>query len=249
VPGRILLVDDVAELRTVVRRALALRGGLDVVAEAGDGATAVALAEEHQPDVVVLDLGLPDLAGREVLSRLRRAAPAAQVVVFTGTHTPDRDEVVREADAFVEKGRDVSYLVELLADLSRRVHRSASIRLSGTLSDIPAARRFLVQQCDEWDCGISIAEAEVVISELVTNAVIHASSAVEIRLALVGGMLRIEVADHGGGLPDVRAPGPDDAHGRGLVLVNGLSSAWGVEPLADGKCVWAELSAPEPVAL
>lgn len=242
-------MDDVAELRAVVRRALALRGGLEVVAEAGDGATAVAMAEEHQPDVVVLDLGLPDLAGREVLSRLRRAAPAAQVVVFTGTHTADREEVMREADAFVEKERDVSYLVELLADLSRNVHRAASIRLDGSLADIPAARRFLARQCDAWACEIPLAEAEVVISELVTNAVVHASTAVEVRLVLVDGMLRIEVADHGGGLPDVRAPSPGDAHGRGLVLVNGLSSAWGVEPLADGKCVWAELSVPEPVAL
>lgn len=248
-PGRILLVDDVAELRTVVRRALALRGGLDVVAEAGDGATAIALAEEHQPDVVVLDLGLPDLAGREVLSRLRRAAPAAQVVVYTGTHTPDRDEVIQEADAFVDKAVDVSYLVELLADLSRRVQRAATLRLEGSLTDIPAARRFLTRQCDEWGCDVPIAEAEVVISELVTNAVVHASTSVEVRLALAGGMLRIEVADHGGGLPDVRAPGTNDPHGRGLVLVNGLSSAWGVDPLADGKCVWAELAVPEPVAL
>lgn len=233
----------------MVRRALALRGGFEVVAEAGDGATAAALAEEHQPDVVVLDLGLPDLAGREVLSRLRRAAPAAQVVIFSGTHTPDRDEVIREADAFVEKGRDVSYLVELLADLSRRVHRSASMRLDGSLADIPAARRFLVRQCEEWGCEILLDEAELVVSELVTNAVVHASTPVEVRLALVGGMLRIEVADRGGGLPDVRAPSTEDAHGRGLVLVNGLSNAWGVEPLAEGKCVWAELSAAEPAAL
>ncbi len=61
-----------------------MRGGFDVVAEAADGRTAIEAAAKLQPDVVVLDLGLPDLAGRDVLTMLRVAAPDMRVVVFTG---------------------------------------------------------------------------------------------------------------------------------------------------------------------
>ncbi len=86
----VVLVEDVPELRSVIRQALRLRGGFEVVAEAGDGGSAVEMALRHQPDVIVLDLGLPDLAGRDVLTGLRAVAPAAQVVVYTGTIAPDR---------------------------------------------------------------------------------------------------------------------------------------------------------------
>src|SRR3954454_19085624 len=89
-PIRVLLVDDVVEVRRLVRTSLRFRGGFEVVGEAADGAEAVRLAQQLRPDVVVLDLGLPDIAGREVLSRVREHAPDSKVVVFSGLETPDR---------------------------------------------------------------------------------------------------------------------------------------------------------------
>ena len=77
----VLLVEDMAELRSVLRQTLQLRGGFEVVAEVGDGGAAITAAARTQPDISVLDLGLPDIAGHEVLTRLRAVAPAAQVVV------------------------------------------------------------------------------------------------------------------------------------------------------------------------
>ena len=68
---RVLLVDDVVDVRRLLRTALRFRGGFEVVGEASDGGEAVQLAESLRPDLVVLDLGLPDIAGREVLSRIR----------------------------------------------------------------------------------------------------------------------------------------------------------------------------------
>jgi len=71
---RVLLVEDVDELRFVLRHTLPRAGALEVVGEAADGATAIEAAARQQPDVVVLDLGLPDIAGHEVIPRLRAVA-------------------------------------------------------------------------------------------------------------------------------------------------------------------------------
>jgi DNA-binding NarL/FixJ family response regulator len=113
----VLLVDDVEQLRFLVRRALQVRGGFDVVAEAADGRTAIEAAAKLQPDVVVLDLGLPDLAGRDVLTMLRVAAPDMRVVVFTGGDATEKVSVATEVEGFVLKGETVKYLVDLLDDM------------------------------------------------------------------------------------------------------------------------------------
>src|SRR3954447_6855852 len=89
-PIRVLLVDDVAEVRRLIRTTLRFRGGFEVVGEAADGVEAVRLVGELRPDVVVLDLGLPDLAGREVLTQVRDRSPDSKVVVFSGMEAADR---------------------------------------------------------------------------------------------------------------------------------------------------------------
>jgi hypothetical protein len=54
--------------------------------------------------------------------------------------------------------------------------------------------------------------------------------------------VRVEVTDPDDRLPTMAAPNADDIGGRGLIIVNGLASAWGVAPTASGKTVWFELS-------
>src|SRR6478735_1274658 len=81
VPIRVLLVDDVVEVRRLVRTSLRYRGGFEVVGEAADGEEAVRLAARLRPDVVVLDLELLEIAGHDLLSRVRAAAPAAKIVM------------------------------------------------------------------------------------------------------------------------------------------------------------------------
>jgi len=87
---RVVLVDDHREVRVMLRTALRLHGGFEVVGEADDGAGAVRLVSSTDPDIVLLDLGLPDLDGREVLTRIRAARPASKVVVFSGADRDDR---------------------------------------------------------------------------------------------------------------------------------------------------------------
>lgn len=80
---RVLVVDDHEVVREGVRAILARRPGVEVVAETGLGHEAVRLAAELRPDVVVLDISLPDLDGLEVVSRIRREASASEIVVLT----------------------------------------------------------------------------------------------------------------------------------------------------------------------
>ncbi|MCA1845445.1 MAG: response regulator, partial [Actinobacteria bacterium] len=145
---RVLLVDDVAELRAVLRQRLELHGGFEVVAEAGEGFAAVEAAARCRPDVIVLDLGLPDLAGQEVLTRLRVAAPEGQVVVYTGSVSRDRFALASDVDAYVFKDHDVSYLVELLVDLAGRGRQAATLAVGPDTADVVLARRFLAAHCE-----------------------------------------------------------------------------------------------------
>lgn len=244
-PVRVLLVDDVVEVRAVVRQRLQLRGGFDVVAEAVDGAGAIVAAGEHQPDLVVLDLGLPDLAGHEVLTGLRAAAPRAQVVVYTGSVSRERFALSRDVDAYVGKDRDVTYLVELLVEVTGRGRQAATLALEPNPSDVALARRSLIAHCQRWDCDHLVEDGQLIVSELVTNAFVHSASRCELRFAYANGVLRIEASDGGEGAPDPRAAGLHDENGRGLLIVSALADAWGVEPLpAGGKVVWAELRSP-----
>src|SRR4051794_27638928 len=168
---RVLLVEDVDELRATLRQALRLHGDFDVVADVADGASAVAAAADHQPDVVVLDLGMPDLAGSELVARTRAAAPSARIVVYTGLDTDEVSAIGNAVDAFVRKDRDVRYLVGLLADLGQRPSRAAQIDLGPGVEDVSVARHFLDDNCRRWGCGEEAAgDAQLVVSELVTNA-------------------------------------------------------------------------------
>ncbi|MDP9022760.1 MAG: response regulator transcription factor [Actinomycetota bacterium] len=91
----VLVVDDAPELRLVVRMLLERAGGFEVVAEASDGQEAIELAEEHHPDVVLLDLTMPRLSGADALPRIREVSPRSVVIVLTGYQRDERiDELI-----------------------------------------------------------------------------------------------------------------------------------------------------------
>ncbi len=85
---RILLVDDHPLTRDALAALLA-QHGFDVVGQAADGAEALVLAQQLQPDLVLLDLSMPGLDGLTALPRIRSAAPACEVVVLTASGTED----------------------------------------------------------------------------------------------------------------------------------------------------------------
>ena len=105
-PIRILLVDDNADVRFLLRVALEMRPGLELVGEAGDGLEALRLAAETAPDIVILDREMPVADGLQVLPRLREACPNSVIVVFTAAadHEVQRAAASLGADAVRTKG-------------------------------------------------------------------------------------------------------------------------------------------------
>lgn len=245
VPWRVLLVDDVAPLRAQIREALEEAGGFAVVAEAADGAGALDAALRHQPELIVLDLALPDLAGADLLSRLRAVVPRALVVVYTGAAGESTDGLSEQVAGFVRKDEDVSYLAKLCQDLAQRHEAAATLELGADHRGVAVARGFIAEQCRRWGCVELVEDAKLVVTELVTNALVHAKTQCEIRANYEGRLLRVEVVDHGRGTPDPQRPTQLDDHGRGLLLVTALCAAWGIDAREDGrKIVWAELTYP-----
>ncbi|MFD1537151.1 response regulator [Nonomuraea guangzhouensis] len=87
---RVLVADDQALVRAGVRMLLQVAGDMEVVAEAQDGAEAVRLAEQHLPDVILMDLRMPRVDGLEATRRVLAARPATRIVVLT-TFAEDSD--------------------------------------------------------------------------------------------------------------------------------------------------------------
>lgn len=94
-----------------------------------------------------------------------------------------------------------------------------------------------------WGAKGQSDEIELVADELMTNALMHTEGSAVVTLRLLTGTdrrLRVEVEDSSSALPRRREAGDDGVSGRGLLLVDTLADAWGVEARGGGKVVWAE---------
>ncbi|HEY5834313.1 SpoIIE family protein phosphatase [Streptomyces sp.] len=111
-------------------------------------------------------------------------------------------------------------------------------------SEVAKARALTRRQLVHWGLDRLADTAELLVSELVTNAITAASYEVELRLMRVGKLL-VEVSDDNHNLPQLQRADPDDVQGRGLALVSHLSRRWGTSRKAVGKVVWFELPLPD----
>jgi two-component system nitrate/nitrite response regulator NarL len=133
----LLLIDDHPMLRNGLKQLIALDERLQVVAEAGNGFDGVALAQQHDPDLILLDLNMPGLNGLDTLSRLREISLSGRVVVFT---VSDHEEDVVSA---LKRGADGYLLKDMEPEaLLKALHQAAAGQtvLSEALTPILVAR-------------------------------------------------------------------------------------------------------------
>ena len=103
------------------------------------------------------------------------------------------------------------------------------------------ARHFVSSTLAEW--GVRAPDAALLVSELATNAVLHARSEFEVTIYRHHDRVRVEVYDHNTRLPAFAVVPADAYSGRGLMLVQALAWAWGVETHPDdGKTIWFEVT-------
>ena len=117
---RVLIVDDHPVVRRGLRALLEVQEGIEVAGEAGDGPTALALAAEHDPDVILLDLKLPAMSGLAVLTELTARDAASKVLVLTSVTDPDSAGQVMRAGAAGVLYKDVD--PDALVRAIRAVH-------------------------------------------------------------------------------------------------------------------------------
>ncbi|HEY7143108.1 MAG TPA: SpoIIE family protein phosphatase [Streptosporangiaceae bacterium] len=140
---------------------------------------------------------------------------------------------------------DIAVLIARLKRLPADQHVTWTLR-----PELTAARRarFLIgRPMRRWGLAELIPVAELLVSELVTNAVRYAQGPIGLRLVLENGLV-CEVFDDSAALPRLRYPGVEDERGRGLQVVSQMAQRWGARRTPSGKVVWCELSLPRALS-
>ena len=111
----------------------------------------------------------------------------------------------------------------------------------GGADGIAESRAMVQAFCARHGLEALAGNAELVITELVVNAVVHGTAPITARAAMLRRYLHLAVADRSPALPRLIGPGPGDGGGRGLMIVEALTVAWGATPHPGGKAVWCTL--------
>jgi DNA-binding NarL/FixJ family response regulator len=248
---RVVVADDIPDMRLLLRMAMADRDDVELLGEAANGEEAVALAAALRPELLVLDLKMPVLDGIAALPRLRTVAPQTRVVILSALSADQHRDVALGAGAaaYVEKGVRVTDLVDellrgasLLDTVLTTLTQSLTTRLARSTSSPGEARRFITAALGSWQESHLVDTVQLLLSELVTNVLMHASGEPDVRVSLFPDHVHVEVVDSDPAQAVVRVASPDATSGRGLQLVDALASAWGTAPLAHGKVVWFDVS-------
>ncbi|MDQ4070363.1 MAG: ATP-binding protein, partial [Actinomycetota bacterium] len=179
------------------------------------------------------------------------AAAGVEPVTVLAVPASSGDDAVKRLEAATGLPRDELQLPgyplgDLQPDLWHRPPtppREARLRLQPEAAQIGEVRRLLRRLLASWrlDALLEEGDVELLATETATNAMRHAGTEATVIVRYLGDRVRVEVGDGSSALPQVRTPGLEEAGGRGLSLVETLSSRWGVTPALGGKRVWFEV--------
>ncbi|MDX3245282.1 SpoIIE family protein phosphatase [Streptomyces sp. ME18-1-4] len=192
--------------------------------------------------------GLVEQPGADVDDGMR--ALAAMVAAGPGDVRKLADQLIEVAE---ERGGDDDVALLLLRrrgpDTPQAGNRLQQHVAPGDPEALAEARHMIRAAVRAWGAGDRADEIELVADELITNALMHTEGAAIVTVRVVTGgerRLRVEVEDSSSALPRRREAGESGVSGRGLLLVDLLTDAWGVEARGGGKCVWCEFVVREP---
>ncbi|HZT66264.1 MAG TPA: response regulator [Acidimicrobiales bacterium] len=244
-----VVADDVLEVRGLLVDALLTSGRFEVVGEAADGFGAVETVSRLHPDLALVDLGMPAAGGLDVLEELNQNSPDTRVVVVSGFAGRRLEELAasRGAAAYVRKRLSIRAVVDDILAAAGMLEIAESVLTESRVFERDPrsgreARRFVGDVLEMWECSDVLDTVHLLLSELVTNAVIHARSAPDVAVRLLPQAIRIEVGDDDPTVPATPASAdPLGTSGRGLQILESYADRWGIEARAGGKVVWFEV--------
>lgn len=226
-PSRVTWQVDHSRPTTLVR----LGGTLDVD-NAGSVRNALNECLAAQPDALVVDV-------RDLTVADRRALPVFAAAARQAAEWPGIPVMLWQPE-----GTGAASVPPAVALAGGRQRRSSQVRvrLQPVADACRRARELARDGCERWGLQSLAGPVSVVLSELVTNVVRHAGTAMDVRLTLRAPYLHVAVADGHPGSPRPRNSHPTTEGGRGLQLVRSLTERWGFLPVGEGKVVWATLA-------
>jgi anti-sigma regulatory factor (Ser/Thr protein kinase) len=164
-------------------------------------------------------------------------------IAYRGEQSPDAGAPSRLARQWALWSRLLAPLRPLDAPRGRATAWEASWPLQRELTSAGQARRLVTAQLGDWAVGDLAETAELLVSELVTNALRHTRGPLRLNLQLRHSRLLCEVEDTESAGPARSVADPDAENGRGIELLDLLADAWGSVRTATGKTMWFELRA------
>jgi len=200
-----------------------------------------------QPDAVLIDAAA--LTAREdmhltvLITVARHAAGWPSIPILLCTAGPQITDAIQRLGI----DRHVNVCASLEEGLIRAARPVLASRLRDrlppTVGSVTAARRLIVEACHGWRLTHLAPVAALVVTELVSNGVRHAGTSMELSATNTGRHLHVAVRDFA--FEPARLVGSDGDFvpgGRGLLIVEGVTTSWGCTPTRDGKVTWATMS-------
>lgn len=195
--------------------------------------------------------GLVELRSRHLDSALVQLLDAVREAVGPG-EPPDPDTLGERVLASsvagpdptggADHGNDVALLVAQLNGIAP--DRQAAWAVPASYGAVSRAREHVTRQLERWGLGVLADTAALLVSEVLTNSIRYARHPITLSMLSLRDRIEVAVADNDGRLPLLRRAGEHDEGGRGLHLVEALSTRWGARPSGAGKVVWFALARP-----